>query len=196
MVANVSLGPVQVFGLDIASLNYALRDLSERIDALKGLRGRSEIFDRTRVDSPTVETDAVDLQSLLTQEARTRMDLVSPPGTVALVPGTTYAELSTALRQQFDFTELTAVEARILVRGWGTEAGSGKGVALHDGTNVLAEVLWNGDTETTRTGTFTAVTLTADTQLQLRCRGSSATESLILTSVVVEWKISIEVVTN
>lgn len=195
MVANVSLGPVQVYSLDIASLNLALRELSERLDALKGLRGRSEIFDRTRVDSPSVATDAVDLQSLLTQESRARLDWVVPPGgLIATTPGTTYAEIHAAVRQQFDFADLTVTQARIMARGWGTESGNGKGVALHDGTNILTEVTWDGHTEALRVGSLTTIVLTADTQLQLRGRGSTATESLILTLVVVEFEITIRVV--
>lgn len=61
MVNNLSLGPVQIFTLETASVNGALRDLSERIDALKGLRGRTEIWDRTRVDDPTQAQDALTL---------------------------------------------------------------------------------------------------------------------------------------
>lgn len=195
MVNNLSDGVVQVFSLDVASINYALRDLGERIDALRGLRGRGATYDRFRVDSPTVDTDAVDLQSLLTQESRFRLSFLTPPGIAIDPPGTTYAEISQALRQNIDWSDLTDAEARILVRGWGNETGNAKGIALHDGTNTICEVEWNGHTESLRTGAFTAVTLTADTQMQLRAKGSSATESLILVAVIVEVKSSIEVIT-
>lgn len=80
------------------------------------------------------------------------------------------------------------------MRGWGTESGSGKGVALHDGTNVVAEVTWDGNTEALRTGSFTSVTFTTDTTLQLHAKGSSATEDLILGLVVVELAITIRVI--
>ena len=196
MVDQLTKGPVQVFDLDIASLNYALRDLSERLDELSGLRGRAMIYDRARVDSPSVDTDAVDLQSLLEQQSRTRLDWIASPGTVAFTPGTTYAELDQAYRQPLDFANLTSPQARVLVRGWGTESGSNKGVALHDGTNVLAEVEWNGSAENTYTGDFTAITLTTDTTVQLRTKGSSATESLILVAVVVEFRVTIEVIST
>lgn len=194
MVNNLTKGPVQIFSLDLASINYALRDLSERDDEQSGLRGRALIHDRTRTDSPTADEDAVDLQSLLAQESRTRMDIITHPGMVVFAPGTTYAEISDAYRQPLDFADLTSTDARILVRGWGTESGSGKGVALHDGTNVVAEVTWDGNTEALRTGSFTSVTFTTDTTLQLHAKGSSATEDLILGLVVVELAITIRVI--
>jgi len=56
-----SLGPVQVFGTDLFAINDAFRQLSERVDSLKGLRGRSEVFDRQRVDDPTEAQDAINL---------------------------------------------------------------------------------------------------------------------------------------
>ena len=196
MVDNLTKGPVQVISNDVPSLNVALLDLQERIDELSGLRGRAMIYDRTRIDSPLVDTDAVDLQSLLDQESRTRMDIIAHPGTVIFAPGTTYAEISTAYRQNLDFADITAIEARIMARGWGTESGSGKGVALHDGTNVVAEVLWNGNTEALRVGAFTTVSLDNDVALQLHAKGSSATEDLIIGMVVVELAVTIRVVST
>ena len=196
MVDNLTKGPVQVIGNDVASINYALRDVQERIDELSGLRGRAMIYDRARIDSPAVATDAVDLQSLLEQESRTRMSFIDHPGMVVFTPGTTYTEINVAYRQPFDFEDLTTPTARVLVRGWGTESGSGKGIALHDGTDVLAQVLWNGNTEALRTGDFTAITLTTDTTLQLHAKGSSATETLIVGFVIVEFSVTVRVVTS
>ena len=46
MVDRLTQGPAQIFNLDVSSINYALRDLSERIDELSGLRGRAMIYDR------------------------------------------------------------------------------------------------------------------------------------------------------
>ena len=195
MSNNLSLGPVQTFSLDLASVNLALRELSERIDELKGLRGRSLIWDRTQVSSPTIDTDAVDLQSLLEQESRFRLDWISHPGIPVLAPGTSYVEISNLLRQNIDFSDLSSPQARVIVSGWGTGTGSGKGVALHDGTNTLAEVTWDGVTETVRIGDFTDISLTSDTACQLRVKGADANESLILHWVVVEFKVTIRVVT-
>lgn len=59
MADRLALGPVQVFGTDLHALNDAFRQLSERIDALKGLRGRAEVFDRLRVDDPEAADEAL-----------------------------------------------------------------------------------------------------------------------------------------
>lgn len=59
MSNRLSLGPVQVYGDTVADINLALRELQERLDAMKGLRGRSLIYDRMRVDDPTEIKDAI-----------------------------------------------------------------------------------------------------------------------------------------
>ena len=194
MVDRATQGPAQIFNLDVASINYALRDLSERVDELSGLRGRAMIYDRVRIDSPIEATDAVDLQSLLDQESRTRILFIPPPGNVALLPGITYAEIDAAYRHPFDFANLSDPEARVIVRGWGTEDVTDKGVSLHDGTSVLAEVTWDGNIESLYVGDFTSIALTTDTTLQLHVKGGSATESLILRTVVVEVSVTIRVI--
>ena len=56
-----SLGPIQITGVSVFELNDALQQVMERIDALKGLRGRGMIYDRVRVDDPTVASDAMTL---------------------------------------------------------------------------------------------------------------------------------------
>jgi len=196
MVNNATLGPVEVYDNSAMSINLALNEMAERIDQLKGLRGRTLLYDRTRIDSPSANEDAVDLQSLLTQESRFRQQLISSPGILVSAPGTSYAEISQYFRQDIDWSDLTTPQARLIVRGWGTESGTSKGVALHDGTNIIAEVTWDGNSETIRTGTFTAVTLDSDAQARLYAKGASASEDLILTSVILEVKISIEVVSS
>ncbi|MGI9298575.1 MAG: hypothetical protein ACR2QC_11870 [Gammaproteobacteria bacterium] len=133
------------------------------------------------------------MQSLLEQESRIFLYMIRQPGDVAFTPGVIYSEIDDSYRQPFDFQGLVRPEARVIVRGWGTEAGAGKGVAIHDGTSILAQVLWDGNAEDTRTGDFTAISLPTDTVLQLHAQGSSVDESLILTSVVVEFKVVIQV---
>lgn len=59
MADRLSLGPVQIHSLDVLQINDALRQLSERLDALKGLRGRAEVFDRLRVEDPAEVKDAL-----------------------------------------------------------------------------------------------------------------------------------------
>lgn len=54
-----SLGPVQIRLLNVGDINAAFRELVGRIDALKGLRGRTIIYDRVRVSDPVETNDAV-----------------------------------------------------------------------------------------------------------------------------------------
>ncbi len=61
MADNLSEGPVQVFSDDVMAINDALRQLCERMDHIKGLRGRVLAYDRVRGDDPTEQQDAVTL---------------------------------------------------------------------------------------------------------------------------------------
>lgn len=197
MVANTSLGPLQIQSLDLSSMNLAFMELQNRIDVLRGLRGRSLVHDRQRIDSPTVSDDAVDLQSLVTQEFRWRLPWVMHPGYPVLAPGTTYAEVASLWRMPIDFADLTSPEARIIVAGFGTNAGTGKGVAMTTSTGtVLAEVTWDGTDESIRVGTFTTIAAAQliDQQVQLRAKGSVAAENLILRQVHVEFRGVIRVI--
>jgi hypothetical protein len=58
-----SLGSIMVADNSPFAINDAFRQLADRIDEIKGLRGRSLIFDRTKVSDPTELTDAVNLGS-------------------------------------------------------------------------------------------------------------------------------------
>jgi hypothetical protein len=53
MAENLTLGPIQVHSLEIGSVNEAFRQLVERIDDLKGLRGPETVFDALRVVDST-----------------------------------------------------------------------------------------------------------------------------------------------
>jgi hypothetical protein len=196
MTNNASLGPVQVFRLDIASLNYALRDLSERIDQLKGLRGRAAVYDRLRVSSPTEASDAVDLGSINDRESLFTVSVLALGGAqLVLQPAsTTYVEVSTALRQRINFASPASLEMRLLARAWGTETGSGKGLAVSDGSNVLAQVTWDGSAEGLQIGSFTAIAAAADATVQIHAKGSSSTESLIVTQLSLDFRYTISVV--
>lgn len=61
MSNNESLGPLQVMDNSVLSINDALRQVQDRLDEAKGLRGRATILDRTQVSDPTEQTDAVNL---------------------------------------------------------------------------------------------------------------------------------------
>jgi hypothetical protein len=197
MSRNLSQGIVQIFSMDLSSINLALLDLQNRMDEAKGLRGRAMVHDRLRLDDPTAADDGVSLGILQAGTAFASFpfhaDASSP--LVALAPGTTYVELSSLLRQQVNFASAQDLEARVLVEGWGTESGSNKGVAITNSAGtVIAEVLWNGATSGLKIGTFTTVTLDTDQVVHLRVKGASATEALILSSVFFDLRYSIDFV--
>ena len=191
MVNRASQGPVQVFSLDLSTINLALRDLSERLDALKGLRGRSEIFDRMRVDSPAQLSDAIDLGSLDDREALFHLTLHAGGGAalVAQPASTSYVEIGEGLRQRINFATPVGLEARMLLQGVGTESGNAKSVALADlSNNVVADVTWDGTDVGFYAGEFTAVALDEDQVVQVQAKGSTTTESLILYGLAVEFR--------
>lgn len=194
MVTNLNSGPIQVFDNTVPSINVAFAQILEAIDQQRGLRGRSFIYDRVRVDSPADDSDAVDLQSLITQEYRWRLSFLWWP-TFGFPGGTTYVELGSLHRQPVDFQELTEPEARMIVTGRGTEAGTGKGVAMMNSAGqVLTEVTWDGNAESIYVGAFTPIAETTDQQVQIHIKGSSPTESIAMSAAIVEFKGSIQTV--
>ena len=190
MSNNLSMGPVQILSLDVASLNLAFAELQNRLDALKGLRGRAEVWDRVRVESPTQAADAVDLGSLEEREALFHLTLLASASGLIVTPGTTYAEVSTLLRQPINFSVPLGLTGRLIAGAWGTDTGAGeKGLALTDDTGtVLVEVEWAGADEQVRIGTFTSIAATEDLTTRLYAKGATATETLILYQVAVEFR--------
>lgn len=191
MSNNLTLGALQVHDNSVLSINLALAEVLERIDQLKGLRGRSEVWDRMQISSPSVATDAVDLGSLTDREALFHLTflMMGSNGLVAYQPGTTYAEISDQLRQQVNFSVPVSLQARLIVSGFGTQAGSGKGIAMTDASgNTLVEVTWDGSDEGVQVGEFATVSLAADTLTRLYAKGSAAGESLVLRHVAAEFR--------
>ena len=87
MSRNLSMGPVQVFSADIASLNLAFAQVQERIDALKGLRGRSEIWDQARAEDPVERQDVITLGRLDDAETVTNVTFLAAGGAGLLEHG-------------------------------------------------------------------------------------------------------------
>ena len=56
-MSNNTEGTIQVFGNSIPEINDALRQILERLDAQKGLRGRTEVHDRIGASAPTETGD-------------------------------------------------------------------------------------------------------------------------------------------
>lgn len=181
---------IQIADLSVYSINLALQQIVEQLDHLKGLRGRAETWDRVQVSSPTVATDAIDLGSLEDREALFHLTLLSSVAGLAVTPGTTLAEISTLLRQQINFATPVGLEARLIVSGFGTDAGAGeKTVALTDATgSALVEVSWAGAGEEVRVGDFTSISATTDMLVRLYAQGASASETLVLYQVACECR--------
>jgi hypothetical protein len=190
MSNNLSMGPVQVLSLDVASLNLAFAEIQNRLDQLKGLRGRSEVWDRVQVSSPVQASDAIDLGSLEEREALFHLTLLASATGIAVTPGTTYAEVSTLLRQPINFAVPVGLTGRLIAGAWGTDSGaSEKGLALtdDDGT-VLVEVEWAGADEEVRIGAFTSITAAEDLTTRLYAKGATAEETLVLYQVAIEFR--------
>lgn len=198
MSNNLSQGPTLIADLSVEGINQALLELQERQDNAKGLRGRATVHDRLGISDPSESGDAVSLGVIQAGTAFTNIALLALAGThlLSYKPGTSYVELSSNLRQRVNFASGQSIEARALVQGWGTQSGTGKGVAItqSDGT-VIAEVTWDGTSQGLKSGNFTAVTLSTDTEVQIRVKGAAADESLLLHSVVLDMRFSIDVLT-
>ena len=193
-MSNQNGGPLQVYDNSVASINLALAQILERLDNQNGLRGAATVHDRLGVNAPQDTGDAVNLGTLNDAESVSHITILAMSGTgIIRQPGTTYVELAATLRLMANFASPQSIEGRVIVQGWGTEAGE-KGVAIteSDGT-IIAEVEWTGTDEETVTGTFTAIDLEADTEIQVRVKGASATEYLILRGIVLDLRYDIDV---
>jgi hypothetical protein len=146
------------------------------------IRTGTGTFEVTLGDGRVVILTEVDLRDML------RVVYVAPPtGLLTSPAGTSYVEIASGLRQQVDFSRRNSPLCRVVVTGFGTETGSTKGVAITNAAGTtIAEVTWDGATEDTRVGSWTAFTITADTLTRIAAKGSASTESLVLVSVVLE----------
>lgn len=178
-----SEGIVQVFTNDPREINDALATITNRMDHLKGLRGRTEVWDRIRANDPTADQDVITRGSI-----QTLAQVVFISGVASLFirqPGTSYVEPFTELRRKYNFTGGQAATARLSMFGWGTESGT-KSLRVTNGTNILCTLSWTGTGELLRTSDSTVIDITTDDPLRLTCALSSATESLVLNWVMLE----------
>jgi len=186
MADRATLGPVQVINNDIWALNDAFRQVTERIDAIKGLRGRTLIYDRIRSDDPVEDQDVLTRGSL--SVVAQVVFMASTTGVMFRQPGASFVEPMTELRCRYNFTGGQASTARLIMFGWGTETGS-KSLRVTNGTDILCTLTWTGTGETLRASEAEVLDLTdaaLDDELRLTCALSSATESLIFNRVILE----------
>lgn len=178
-----SEGIVQVWGNSPIEINEALRAITERLDHLKGLRGRTQIWDRIRANDPAADQDVLTRGSL--QTVAQVVFIASPFGLLIRQPGASFVEPFVELRRTFYFTGQQAGTARISMFGWGTESGT-KSLRVTNGATILSTLTWSGTNETMRTSDFQVIDVDTDDPLRLTCAMSSATESLILGWMILE----------
>lgn len=179
-----SEGPIQVFTNDVREINDAFAQIGNRLDHLKGLRGRTELWDRVRADDATTDQDVLTKGSLATVA---QIVFFAHAPVISIRPGTSLVEIHSGLRRQFNFSSTRPTVARLLIRGWGTESGSKRVVvkALTSGATIC-DCPWTGTTEGFFTGEPTAINVAIDTQLTLSVLSGTATESIILDWVMLE----------
>lgn len=178
-----SEGPIQVWGNSPQEINDALAQISNRLDHLKGLRGRTQIWDRIRANDPSADQDVLTRGSL--QTVAQVVFIASPFGLVFNKPGTSFAEPLPDLRRTFHFEGQQAGTARIAMFGWGTESGA-KSLRVTNGSKILSTLNWTGTNETLRTSDFQVIDVDTDDPLRVTCAMSSATESCILGWLILE----------
>lgn len=183
MSSRQSEGIVQVFTNDPREINDALATITNRLDHLKGLRGRTELWDRIRANDPTEDQDVLTRGSL--QTIAQVVFIASPFGLLVRQPGTSFAEPFVELRRKYNFSGGQAGTARICMFGWGTESGT-KSLRVTNGTSILSTLTWTGTQETLRVSESEVIDVTSDDPLRLTCALSSATESLVLGWVMLE----------
>lgn len=64
MANNLTQGVIQVFDNSVESINHALLRILEQLDSLRGLRGRTDLYDQTTVSPPQQMNAAVRLDNL------------------------------------------------------------------------------------------------------------------------------------
>lgn len=85
MSNNLTRGAFQVYSNSPVEINLILRRIRDELDEIQGLRGRAEIFDRTRVSDPTEASDA------LTQGAAKLTNNVTVDGTQTITGAKTFS---------------------------------------------------------------------------------------------------------
>ena len=64
MANNLTQGVIQVYDNSVESINHALLRILEQLDSLRGLRGRTDLYDQATVSPPQQMNAAVRLDNL------------------------------------------------------------------------------------------------------------------------------------
>jgi hypothetical protein len=193
MARNRTTGVIQVADNSVPSINVALQQVLNLVDGLKGVRGPATVNDRLAVEEPEDPADAVNKGSLQVRNTLWKEVFLAGGacGLAVITPGTSYTEVGRNLRSRVNFEAPAALEARIVVNGWGSEATFDKGVALYtlDGTQIC-EVTWNGQDEGVKLGDYVELGALDDSGVAIYAKGSSTTENLVLRYVAVEFRLT------
>ena len=101
MSERESLGPIRVGVVSVEGINLALRQVMERLDELKGLRGRTLMFDRLQVSHPTEVNDAVN----------------NPVDDLVLSSHLVYDNATTTMTGAFTFSTSIALSSSVTIDG-------------------------------------------------------------------------------
>ncbi|MBA7644657.1 hypothetical protein ES703_52401 [subsurface metagenome] len=110
---------------------------------------------------------------------------------VATDPDTAYTELSALYRTNLDFSKLGIKEARIIVSGIGNEATAGKGIQIWNSTDgaEICKAEWDADSQQNAlAGSWATVSLRKAVDVQIRVKGSSATEDVTVDKVELQLR--------
>lgn len=160
----MSTGQVQIFNATVEEINRALQQLTEPSTTSGSGGTASAIAIRSQV-----------------------VFLAPPVGLAVIAPGVNLVELSTGLRRVLNFYGGAMTKARIWCFGSGSESGNKTVKVITTEGTVLASLSWTGTSEALRIGSISSFSITEDTLLQLHVSGSTATENLVLKSLVVAF---------
>lgn len=184
MADRSSEGPININDLNIFEINDAFRQIQDRLDHLKGLRGRTLTYDRIRSEDPRERSDVLTSGSLAT--VAQVVFVTQPAQFYHRMPGVSLLEVSASLRRKYNFAGGTVTAARLIFFGWGTESGN-KQLQVRNEDVPIATLNWTGTGETLLVSDTYPVTLTTDEDsLRLFCALSSITESLVIGTAIVE----------
>lgn len=117
-------------------------------------------------------------------------------GETIAAPGTAYTEAAPLpnKRARVPFNKFNVLNSRVVVTAQGNEVGSGKGVEIWNqtGSAQLCQVTWSGNAlqQALTAAWSNAHRPTADSELRIRVKGSSATENLTIYAVDLELEIA------
>ncbi len=185
MANNKSLGPIQVHANDIDSINDSLRRIQDRIDDIKGLHGRTQIWDRIRADDPEEDQDVLTKGSFGTVA---RIEFFTWPGGGRWTqPGLSFALITEASNQHFNFSSGQVSSGQLFFYGWGSSTGVKTIQAVSEDQNTLiASISWSGHSEDFRSGEINAFNLGEDQYIKLVAATNDVGEKIVINSLVLE----------